>query len=70
MFMEKIKNLIIQNEDMPKNKKIENMVAFLVILIITVICINVIWKEDSSKSKGEEYKIDSNKKLADNLQAF
>lgn len=65
--MNKIKSLIAvkpeNNEDGKKKnkKKIENLVAFLIILIITLIAINTILskgeKEDSSKSEQSAYKV-------------
>lgn len=51
-----------KNIDVNKNdkKKIENLVFFVVILIVTIIAINVIWKDDNqSNSKERE---DSNSK--------
>ncbi len=47
-------------EGNPKRKR-ENLIVFLVILVITVICINVIWKKDTSKQSLPR---DNNVKLA------
>lgn len=59
--MNKIKSLIIkkpenvEQEDKTKKRKIENLVVFLVILIITLISINVILGgNDKSETKQEE----------------
>lgn len=57
--MNKIKSLLIKNNEEPKEgkkdkKKIENLVAFLVILIITLIAINVILKDDNEMSKEND----------------
>ena len=65
MFKDKIKALIASKEgDISNKKKVENLVSFLIILIITVIIINVIWKEDSNESEKEDTFSDKNKKLA------
>ena len=47
--LEKIKNLSSE-EGKDSKKKIENLVAFLIILIITFIAINKIWSGDSKES--------------------
>ena len=51
-----------KNIDVNKNdkKKIENLVFFVVILIVTIIAINVIWKDD--KQSGSKEREDSNSK--------
>ena len=61
--MNKIKNMFIKNTEDSKEvknnkKKIENLVAFLVIIIITLIAINVILKDDNeiSKENDSQYK--------------
>ena len=46
---------------MDQKRKTENLVVFLIILIITVICINVIWKEDKTEDSIPK---DNNVKLA------
>ncbi len=63
MLKEKIKQLIAKGENIESKKKIENLVVFLIILIITIIAINVIWNGDKNK-KDEESEYDPNKKLA------
>ena len=63
MFKNKLKKLLENNEDSNPKKKIENLVFFVVILIITIIAINFIWK-DSSASKENINEVDSGKKLA------
>lgn len=57
--MNKIKSLLIKTHEEPKEgknnkKKIENLVAFLIILIITLISINIILKDDSKVSKEND----------------
>ena len=54
----KIKGLIINKENGDSKKTIENLVAFVVILVITIIAINVIWKNDGKK-KNNENKVDT-----------
>lgn len=56
--MNKIKSLFAKEKegvgDVKKDKrKIENLVAFLVILIITLIAINMILKEENNNSNNE-----------------
>ena len=45
MFRNKLKELIKKDEDINGNdkKKIENIVFFIIILIITIVAINFIW---------------------------
>lgn len=62
-MFDKIKDLIIsKNNNKDSRKKIENLVVFILILIITIIAINTIWNGD----KKEETKTEStyDKKLA------
>ncbi len=50
MLKEKIKNAIIKNEQADGKKKIENLVVFIIILIVTIVAINFIWKDEKSKT--------------------
>lgn len=59
---DKIKELVNRKQGEPNKKKIENLVVFLVILIITIIVINTIW--NGEKKTNPEKGTDSNKKLA------
>ena len=58
--MNKIKSLIVKNsndgtEDKKVNRKQENLIAFLIILIVTIIAINAILKSNKgTNNKGEE----------------
>ena len=58
--MNKIKSLIIKKpeeckeDDKTKKRKIENLVAFLIILIITLIAINAILGGSNKKESKEE----------------
>lgn len=59
-WKEKIKESF-KNNGVDQKRKTENLVVFLIILIITVICINVIWKEDKTEDSIPK---DNNVKLA------
>lgn len=57
MFGDKIKFLkskFIKGTEGNNKRKIENLLVFLVLLIITVIAINTIWGEDKNKAQQEE----------------
>lgn len=62
MFKDKFKNFLVKKENEPNKKKVENLVVFILILIITLIVINVIWNGD--KKSNDTQKSDPNKKLA------
>lgn len=69
MFKEKLKSIFDKTEDgeeVPSKKKIENLMVFLVILIITLVVINYIWNggEETDNIKNT----DSNKQLAETTQ--
>lgn len=59
MLKEKIKNFITKKTEGDNKKKIENLVVFLVLLIITVIAINMIWVQDEEKTEEQQanYKV-------------
>lgn len=68
MFRSKLKKLISNNDEEGQSgndkRKIENLVFFVVILIITVVAINLIWNgKKNTKQQGIN---DSSKKLATN----
>lgn len=70
MFGDKLNFLKIkEGADDTKNskKKIENLVVFVVILIITIIAINVIWKDDKKSSTKDQTNTYS-KQLASNTE--
>lgn len=52
MLKEKIKNFISKTEGNNK-KSIENLVVFLILLIITVLAINMIWSKDEEQAEEE-----------------
>lgn len=66
MFKDKFKNFLEKKENEPNKKKVENLVVFILILIITLIVINVIWNGD--KKSDNTQKSDPNKKLAQTTQ--
>lgn len=59
--LEKIKGKLKIKEGENNKKVIENLVVFVIILIITIIAINYIWSGDKSKNKINS---ETNKKLA------
>ena len=60
--IEDIKKLIIK-DNTTTNKRIENLVFFVIILIVTIISINVIWRNDTNRKDKNEIN-DNNKELA------
>lgn len=61
MLKEKIKSLTKKKVGKDNKKTVENLVVFLILLIITIISINIIWGKSSKseeKSKvDEEYRV-------------
>ena len=53
MFGDKIKSLINTKKDVNNKKKIENLIVFIIILIVTLIIINSIWNGDNVEKKTE-----------------
>ena len=68
MIMGKIKEMMIKKGEEPNKKKIENLVVFLVILIVTIITINFIWNNDNENADKNKQQYDANKKLASEVQ--
>ncbi len=64
MLKEKLKALMIKQEEKDSKKKMENMVVLILILIITIIAINAIWKGDKSKNTKQEQTTTTMKQLA------
>lgn len=58
MFKEKLNKFL--NGDGDNKKKVENLIFLLIILIITIVAINFIWKDNKQESK----QITTNKELA------
>lgn len=64
--IKKIKESISKQKEQNNKKNIENLVVFLILLIITIIAINTIWggkKEETNQENGNT----SYKKLAENI---
>lgn len=58
MLKNKIQDLIKKKTGKENKKSIENLVVFLILLIITVIAINTIWKKDEKQEdKSPSYKV-------------
>ena len=64
MIKEKINDLIKTEKEVNNKKKIESLVVFIIVLVITIIAINSIWNKD--KSSINKATNTSNKKLAIN----
>lgn len=67
MFRDKLNFLKPKDEHEQTSKdkkKIENLVVFIIILIITIIAINVIWNGDNKKSNSKEETNSYSKQLA------
>ena len=54
MLKEKIQGFIAKKTEGNTKRKIENLIVFLIILIVTIVAINMIWKEDKKEAKQEE----------------
>ena len=65
-FIEKVKNKFIQKTEGNNKKNIENLVYFIILLIITVIAINTIWGGSETKTNEQEQTNTSYKQLAYN----
>ena len=52
MIKDKIKSLIEENVKGNNKKTVENLMVFLVLLVITVISINIIWGKDNNKKNN------------------
>lgn len=65
MLKDKIKALMLNENEKSSKKKIENIVVFIIILIITVIAINSIWGGDKKQeNKSQDINQDITKQLA------
>ena len=64
--LEKLKVKFIKETEANNKKKIENLLVFLTLLIITIISINVIWGEDKEKTE-EKDNTNSYKQLAQSV---
>ena len=57
-------NFLKPKEDGNDKKKIENLVFFVIILIVTIIAINTIWSDNGTKNKSKDNINDNSKQLA------
>ena len=61
MIKEKIKSLVKNKTSGDNKKTLENLIVFLVLLIITVIAINIIWGKENNNEKqspiDDSYKV-------------
>ena len=62
MFREKLNSLVKQEKEKDNKKKIESLVVFVIILVITIVAINSIWNQD--KKTKREVDNTTNKNLA------
>jgi len=69
MFKEKIKNFISKKTEGNNKKNIENLVVFLILLIVTVIAINMIWSkgEEQAEEESSSYKVLASKDENSNI---
>lgn len=69
MLKEKIKNFINKKTEGNNKKTIENLVVFLILLIITVIAINMIWTKDEEQAEEDtpSYKVLASKNENSNI---
>jgi len=57
MFKDKIKSLVIKKDEGNNKKTIENLVVFLILLIVTIVAINMIWGKE--EKKAEENRVET-----------
>ncbi len=65
MFKNQLNKLFGSNDEGNSKKKIENLVFFVVVLIITIVAINLIWKDNSHTNHDEGNQFEDGKTLAD-----
>lgn len=54
MWKDKMKALLIKRKNENPKRTIENLVVFILILVITIISINTIWKEDNTEESNKD----------------
>ena len=64
MIKEKIEKLKEKLEKNGENKKIENLIVFVIKLIVTIVIINTIWNGSDNKDKKESEDVSGYKRLA------
>jgi len=60
-----LKKIVSKNEETKNKKKIENIVFLIIILIVTLIIMNMIWKEDTKVEPNTKTTNTAGKVLAD-----
>lgn len=65
MIIDKIKKMISKESNGDSKRKIENLVVFIIILIVTIIAINSIWNGKKTSKTHENESSEYNKQLAD-----
>lgn len=64
MLKEKIKSLMTKEQEKDSKKKIENLVVFVLILVVTIIIINSIWNGEKKETPKESVTSNNGKQLA------
>ncbi len=54
MFKDKIKSLVEKKTNGNNKKTIENLIVFLILLVVTIISINLIWGKEKAKEQKEQ----------------
>ena len=67
MFKDKIKSLIVKKTEGNNKKTIENLVVFLILLIVTIVAINLIWGKEEQKTVENQIETE-HKVLAENIE--
>lgn len=67
--LEKIKGLILKDDEGNSKKKIENLVVFVILLIITLIVINYVWNDGKKNNTNNIKEESSYKQLATNVNS-
>ena len=61
-----LKEFVSKNEETKNKKKIENIIFLVLILIVTLVVINVIWKGDNNSSENTKTENHDGSILANN----
>jgi stage III sporulation protein AG len=64
MLKEKLKAMMVRQDEKDSKKKIENIVVFVLVLIVTIIAINTIWNGNKTTT-NEQDNLTADKQLAD-----
>ncbi len=67
MFKDKIKSLIVKKTEGNNKKTIENLVVFLILLIVTIVAINLIWGKEEQNTVENQIETE-HKVLAENIE--